>query len=265
MPAPSKTWVTIADTQVDADSPLDTTLITGLRDDTVHLKEWLGKDYTAAQNHEHNGADSARISEANLSKSGGVAIWDDFLFDGLVGWENVSSGAATNLTALDNGSIRLTETTPNTFHGIKTGATRPFRIASGVTVTAEVKIKQSGTAFQYCVLGFVYGYNTALPAGIDYAVHFDRNNGGNWQAKTENNNSITTTTLDVAPSTSYQTLKIVATTSDVKFYVDGVLKATHTTNIPTVNLTPIFVIWSTTGAGLIADIDYVHIYSSARL
>ena len=58
MPAPSKTWVVIADSQVDADSPLDTTLMTGVRDDLVHLEEWLGDGYTAAKDHDHDGVNS---------------------------------------------------------------------------------------------------------------------------------------------------------------------------------------------------------------
>jgi len=59
MASPSKAWVTIADSQVDADSPGDTTLVTGFRDDLVHLREWLGMSYTAAQNHDHDGVNSA--------------------------------------------------------------------------------------------------------------------------------------------------------------------------------------------------------------
>lgn len=58
MAAPSKAWVVIADSQVDADSPLDTTLMTGVRDDLIHLEEWLGKNYTAAQDHNHDGVNS---------------------------------------------------------------------------------------------------------------------------------------------------------------------------------------------------------------
>ena len=42
MAAISKAWVTIADSAVDPDSPGDATLMTGIRDDLVHLREWLG-------------------------------------------------------------------------------------------------------------------------------------------------------------------------------------------------------------------------------
>ena len=63
MPAISKSWVTIADGAVDPDSPLDTALMTGLRDDLVHLREWLGASYYAGavQNHSHDGQNSALV------------------------------------------------------------------------------------------------------------------------------------------------------------------------------------------------------------
>ena len=64
MPAPAKAFTVIADADVDPDSPLTTGLVTALRDNTLHLEEWLGKDYVAATNHKHDGIDSAIINEA---------------------------------------------------------------------------------------------------------------------------------------------------------------------------------------------------------
>ena len=61
MPAPSKVFTTFADSAVDPDSPIDTTLMTGLRDNDIHLKEWLGLSYTAAQNHDHDGTNSKLV------------------------------------------------------------------------------------------------------------------------------------------------------------------------------------------------------------
>ena len=61
MAAPSKAWVVIADSQIDADSPLDTTLVTALRDDVVHLEEWLGDGYTAAKDHDHDAVNSKSV------------------------------------------------------------------------------------------------------------------------------------------------------------------------------------------------------------
>lgn len=73
MPAISKAWVTVPDTAVDPDSPLDTTLVTALRDDLVHLREWLGAAYYAGavQDHNHDGVNSALVEIGpNLLRNG---------------------------------------------------------------------------------------------------------------------------------------------------------------------------------------------------
>ncbi len=63
MPAISKSWVVVADSAVDPDSPLDTILMTGMRDDLIHLREWIGAGFTAGavQDHNHDGVNSAQI------------------------------------------------------------------------------------------------------------------------------------------------------------------------------------------------------------
>ncbi|MFZ3071895.1 MAG: hypothetical protein WA162_01485 [Thermodesulfobacteriota bacterium] len=61
MPAPSKNWTNVADSQIDADSPLDTTLVTSIRDNDIHVKEWLGYGYTANQAHDHDGVNSKLV------------------------------------------------------------------------------------------------------------------------------------------------------------------------------------------------------------
>lgn len=69
MPAISKSWVSIADTAVDPDSPIDAALMTGLRDNDIHLREWLGASYYAGavQNHNHDGINSANVVLADNS------------------------------------------------------------------------------------------------------------------------------------------------------------------------------------------------------
>lgn len=58
MAAPSKNFTSIPDNSIDEDSPLDTTLMTQIRDSLIHLEEWLGHSYTAAQDHDHDGTNS---------------------------------------------------------------------------------------------------------------------------------------------------------------------------------------------------------------
>ena len=67
MPAPSKNYTLIPDGSIDADSPLDTTLMTQMRDDLIHLEEWLGDGYTAAKDHNHDGVNSKNVTLAYLA------------------------------------------------------------------------------------------------------------------------------------------------------------------------------------------------------
>lgn len=62
MAGPSKNFTVIADGAIDADSPLDTTLMANLRDNDIHLEEWLGKNYTAAVDHDHDGVNSKKVT-----------------------------------------------------------------------------------------------------------------------------------------------------------------------------------------------------------
>ena len=68
MTAISKAWVTQNDAAVDADSPIDQALMEGLRDDLVHLREWLGASYYAGavQDHNHDGINSALTAPAYM-------------------------------------------------------------------------------------------------------------------------------------------------------------------------------------------------------
>jgi hypothetical protein len=61
MVAPSKIFTVIPDTDIDANSPLDVDLMTSIRDSLIHLEEWLGKNYEAAVDHDHDGINSATV------------------------------------------------------------------------------------------------------------------------------------------------------------------------------------------------------------
>lgn len=63
MAAITKNFTSILDASVDPDSPVDTALVTALRDNDIHLREWLGASYTAGakQDHSHDGVDSALV------------------------------------------------------------------------------------------------------------------------------------------------------------------------------------------------------------
>lgn len=93
MTAPSKNFTSIADAAIDSGSPLTAELMTQIRDSLVHLEEWLGKDYIAAQNHSHNGIDSALIAIGpNWMRNGGFE-------DGLSNWTTLAyTGGTVGIT-----------------------------------------------------------------------------------------------------------------------------------------------------------------------
>lgn len=92
MAAISKAWVTIADGAVDPDSPVDATLMTGLRDDGIHLREWMGASFFAGavQDHNHDGSNSALI------QIGSNALRNGSFEDGLTGWAFTDFGGGSH-------------------------------------------------------------------------------------------------------------------------------------------------------------------------
>ena len=57
----TSSWSTISSAQTDADSPLDVVLMEGMRQNELHLYEWLGQGYTPSTAHNHNGVNSANV------------------------------------------------------------------------------------------------------------------------------------------------------------------------------------------------------------
>jgi len=72
MAAPSKVFTVIVNGDVDPDSPLSTNLMTELRDNDIHLEEWLGLSFTAAQDHDHDGTNSKQVDANDLLNLGSV-------------------------------------------------------------------------------------------------------------------------------------------------------------------------------------------------
>ena len=51
-------WNTITTGQTDADSPGDETLFDAFRENLIHNNEWIGKNYTPEEDHNHDGTNS---------------------------------------------------------------------------------------------------------------------------------------------------------------------------------------------------------------
>ncbi len=250
MPAPSKAWVTISDSQVDADSPLDTVLMTGMRDNLIHLKEWLGDSFASAKNHNHDGVNSARTTlDVNL-----VQTWDDFHDP------NVSAWAKT-------GTVGVVVPGKNGLCSVLGGAGwggidqigRPW-ILSGPTITFEATVKNIDSSTVHAFVGFSEdNFGT-----MNNSIAFRRNNSStNWRCFTVNGGVATDSDSGIAFVTgAFKTFKIIATPTSIAFYIDGSLVATNTTNIPTAAYLGITI----GNHGTVTSyIDYVHCYTTTRM
>lgn len=93
MAVPSKNFTIIADSAIDADSPITEDLMTDFRDNDIHLEEWLGLSYTAAQDHDHDGVNSARVALQTYTESILASTGTDWSFTtGSIGFDlNVMS------------------------------------------------------------------------------------------------------------------------------------------------------------------------------
>ena len=91
----------------------------------------------------------------------------------------------------------------------------------------------SGADAGFYVMGFMDSQNQTADSN---GVLFRSTDGGNWYGVTVAGGTETATDTGVALSTSYARFRIsvltVGGTLTARFYVDGTLKATHTTNIP---------------------------------
>ncbi|MDF3822821.1 hypothetical protein P3G55_23185 [Leptospira sp. 96542] len=144
MTAISKAWVTIADGAVDPDSPVDTALMTALRDNQIHLREWLGSNYTAGavQDHNHDGQNSA------LVEIGPNSIRNGSFESGLTGWTT---------TAYSGGTIAV-------------GTTNNMDGANALAITSTSTVNGGGAVvsgeFVNCSGGVTYGFGVMVRGSV---------------------------------------------------------------------------------------------------
>ena len=65
-------WTSIAAGQTDADSPINQLLMDSIRENLEHLELWLGKSYTAANDHDHDDANSKAVAAVASANAAGA-------------------------------------------------------------------------------------------------------------------------------------------------------------------------------------------------
>ncbi len=96
MTAPSKTYNNLTDAELAVGKPWTTGKSVRVRDAITYLFEWMGKNYTAAVDHNHDGVNSAEI------EIGGNAIRNGSFESGTVSWTTTAYAGGTIATNTAN-------------------------------------------------------------------------------------------------------------------------------------------------------------------
>lgn len=176
-----------------------------------------------------------------------VVIEDDFMSGGsadgtvgALGWNYSTTGSA-----LSGGSDHNAPGVYKSFaHPTTSGNYETMRAMVGRHIDAE-QIKDSVwrvrldivAANQCWCVGWIYSHSaTTEPEDGIYFVTSDNYGDTDWRCITRESTS-TVTDTNLARDTSWHTFRIRVNhdATAVQFYIDGTLRATHTTNIPTTN------------------------------
>ena len=98
-------------------------------------------------------------------------------------------------------------------------------------------VSEAGTNYRYWVGSSTTdnsASDTLTGSGAAFRLSTSAGDGGIWQCVTATGGTQTVTSSGVAATASFQSLKIVISYGvNVKFYINGTLVATNTTNLPT--------------------------------
>lgn len=178
------------------------------------------------------GFEYARVAKAPAQGT----TWN--LFGGMV---TTATGTASNTTTTSStfGEITYTQAaaTTDTDAGWEAGTTTS-NWSENPTISIKAKLTSQAAGSIRCFIGACSGSpmggdQTAV-GGLHFAMFRYSTSAGdaNWKCITSGNVAVTTTDSGVVADANWHWFTIVKSSSDVKFYIDGTLVATHTTNIP---------------------------------
>jgi hypothetical protein len=192
-------------------------------------------------------------------------------------WLVTRTGASDGtITMVDGGSAGAVEVTTGTSDDDSMECQvngEAFKIASGKSLIWEMRFKIEDVTLTDWVVGLSASDTAIIDGTPDYIGFGNTDNAASIRAINGKNevtgvcagssaastaSNVTDTSSDLVADT-YVVLRFeVEGTSKVRFYVDGSLKATHTTNLPDdVGLTPTFCIQAGSAAAEKLTIDYI--------
>jgi len=160
---------------------------------------------------------------ANSAGAGSVGNWpSDVSWGYRNGIYRLHSGSSASTGAYGAIGFQFSNATLNLYGGAITYET-----------TVNFNEYPSPASAANILMGLIPANNNAYPADPAYGIYFKCGESSVINCVTRSASTSTTTSSGIAPSTSgWQKLKIYATTASVIFYINDVIVATHTTNIP---------------------------------
>lgn len=207
-------------------------------------------------------ADAATGTRNDEGVSGKVTYYCDFLGANLEdAFSSTVSGTGAAIAAQDqvSGVVRLTSGTGATATAklyIGSDSLRGFSGSKNAVWEARVRTG-THTATVYFYNGFVEAVNGS---NLDYAMFTsDASNSGSWYCLTNNNGNTQTTNLTACSSTAWHMLRIELGATNVRFYIDGILVATHATQVPDEAMIGILNAYQSGGTSNYEEIDAIFI------
>lgn len=208
-----------------------------------------------------------------------VTLYDDFIADGTgqLRWSDadtttgVSATTTTVATSAHPGILELntgagaTGAATRWMGGVTTGTPTAGFMLGGGALYVEVLVRLEDLATGAEDYNTNFGLNNLI-AGATDAVRFlySRTTSLNWLVDTRSASTTTETDTGVAVVADAWIrlgIQVNAAASSVTFFINGVLVATHSTNIPTVLLVPTLRISKTVGTTpRVAYVDYFKLY-----
>lgn len=195
-------------------------------------------------------------------------VWDDFLgvaLDSTNDWTVVKDTGATVALGADAqfGTCVITSAATTDDDGGSIQGNEVFAPTSGKDLWFETRVSLHDADDCDFMIGLTENFATnpeAMLAAANHIAFQIAEGDATFVCRTESGGTATTTTtsVDAADATWVKLGFKVTSTSKVEFYINGALVATHTTNIPTANMTiGAYTLSGSTTGTFASSIDYV--------
>lgn len=172
-----------------------------------------------------NGLDTTRWTTRTIAGAGGSSAIDDSI-DG--GFQLIATSGSNNVYGIDFNDKRQYDYQNSTIIAV-------MKKTTARNTDMQVTVGMTGLV-SYANSYFAVGGLSTASTSFFVVRSFD---------STTSSDTVT----DLALDTSWHSYKCVASASDLKVYIDGVLKVTKTTNLPVVKLQPSVVVQATNTVG----------------